>query len=219
MDYLKIRELYHSELAHHGIKGQRWGVRRFQNEDGTLTPAGRERYSKQFKRFADSMTFRGYRKDSFADQIDYLKDPDTGITYGFERSYNGDYSYLNNVKDKRRVPERSKEQLSKGINEAEKLSIKLQDEKLNDKFKDYIVDTLSKEDWFKKNFSKEETEELRKELRLHAVMEDINYTNGNHRGFTLWFDPGDSTPVGDHAICIEVNGDGKLLNKEVRLEG
>ena len=27
-------------LAHHGIKGQRWGVRRYQNPDGTLTPDG-----------------------------------------------------------------------------------------------------------------------------------------------------------------------------------
>lgn len=34
-------------LAHHGIKGQRWGVRRFQNEDGSLTPAGVERYGKR----------------------------------------------------------------------------------------------------------------------------------------------------------------------------
>ena len=32
-------------LMHHGIKGQKWGVRRFQNEDGTLTTAGKERYS------------------------------------------------------------------------------------------------------------------------------------------------------------------------------
>lgn len=31
-------------LMHHGIKGQRWGVRRFQNEDGSLTNAGRKRY-------------------------------------------------------------------------------------------------------------------------------------------------------------------------------
>ncbi len=35
---------FSSELYHHGIKGQKWGVRRFQNPDGTLTVAGRERY-------------------------------------------------------------------------------------------------------------------------------------------------------------------------------
>lgn len=32
-------------LKHHGIKGQRWGVRRYQNKDGTLTNAGKKRYS------------------------------------------------------------------------------------------------------------------------------------------------------------------------------
>ena len=32
-------------LYHHGIKGQKWGVRRFQNKNGSLTPAGKERYS------------------------------------------------------------------------------------------------------------------------------------------------------------------------------
>ena len=32
------------ELCHHGIKGQKWGVRRFQNKDGSLTPAGEKRY-------------------------------------------------------------------------------------------------------------------------------------------------------------------------------
>lgn len=31
-------------LEHHGIKGQKWGVRRFQNPDGTLTKAGQKRY-------------------------------------------------------------------------------------------------------------------------------------------------------------------------------
>ena len=33
------------ELYHHGIKGMRWGVRRFQNKSGSLTPAGKKRYS------------------------------------------------------------------------------------------------------------------------------------------------------------------------------
>ena len=34
----------YTELYHHGIKGQKWGVRRFQNKDGSLTPAGQKRY-------------------------------------------------------------------------------------------------------------------------------------------------------------------------------
>ena len=33
-----------NELYHHGIKGMKWGVRRFQNEDGSLTTAGKKRY-------------------------------------------------------------------------------------------------------------------------------------------------------------------------------
>ena len=37
--------IYNDELYHHGIKGQKWGVRRFQNEDGSLTPAGERRYN------------------------------------------------------------------------------------------------------------------------------------------------------------------------------
>ena len=31
-------------LAHHGILGMKWGVRRYQNKDGSLTPEGRKRY-------------------------------------------------------------------------------------------------------------------------------------------------------------------------------
>lgn len=40
-----VKQYYGSELYHHGIKGQKWGVRRYQNEDGTLTEEGKERYS------------------------------------------------------------------------------------------------------------------------------------------------------------------------------
>lgn len=42
MDYLNFKELCHT-----GIKGMKWGVRRFTNEDGSLTPEGKKRYAKE----------------------------------------------------------------------------------------------------------------------------------------------------------------------------
>lgn len=35
--------MYENEIYHHGIKGMRWGIRRFQNRDGTLTNIGKRR--------------------------------------------------------------------------------------------------------------------------------------------------------------------------------
>lgn len=43
-------------LIHHGVKGQKWGVRRYQYADGTLTPAGKKRYSGQTS--SAGMTFK-----------------------------------------------------------------------------------------------------------------------------------------------------------------
>lgn len=37
--------MHYDELYHYGVKGQKWGVRKYQNADGSLTPRGRKRYN------------------------------------------------------------------------------------------------------------------------------------------------------------------------------
>ena len=43
---IKIAELTDNHLEHHGIKGQKWGIRRYQNEDGTLKHPKKEKKQK-----------------------------------------------------------------------------------------------------------------------------------------------------------------------------
>ena len=43
-DYLAYRIKYSDELYHYGVKGQKWGIRRYQNPDGSLTDEGYARY-------------------------------------------------------------------------------------------------------------------------------------------------------------------------------
>ena len=63
MNYYGYEFIRESDLTHHGIKGQKWGIRRFQNEDGSLTPAGRRRTQrlakKDAKEFARAKMYYG----------------------------------------------------------------------------------------------------------------------------------------------------------------
>lgn len=49
-------------LAHHGIKGQKWGLRRFQNPDGSLTPEGEARYGKSVRKLQKKAVNKVYKE-------------------------------------------------------------------------------------------------------------------------------------------------------------
>lgn len=51
MDKLKLT--HYNELYHWGVKGMKWGVRRYQNKDGSLTKAGQRRYDRDLRERQD----------------------------------------------------------------------------------------------------------------------------------------------------------------------
>ena len=68
-------------LEHHGIKGQKWGIRRYQNADGTLTDAGKSRYNKEIQRNNQK------KKKDRADE-DSLRDPSRWVSEDLNRAKN-----------------------------------------------------------------------------------------------------------------------------------
>lgn len=51
--YIATDRFGNYDLAHHGIMGQKWGVRRYQDKNGSLTEAGKKHYSRQIDRRID----------------------------------------------------------------------------------------------------------------------------------------------------------------------
>ncbi len=108
------------ELYHHGIKGQRWGIRRYQNKDGTLTNDGQKRYLKeQYIRKAVGEYSRQYNKASrMSDEAD-AKWSEAKALYA-KTGKNAVTRILNNIRNKTAITE----EYSKVYNEASNMSDK-----------------------------------------------------------------------------------------------
>ena len=101
------------ELRHYGVKGMKWGVRRFQNKDGSLTPSGKKRYRDDdivIKKGSRYRHISGKREINLNDKETYLYDPNNKHD---KKVYEGAYSmYI----------ERGKGYADKYIHEYENLS-------------------------------------------------------------------------------------------------
>lgn len=85
-------------IAHYGIKGQSWGVRRFQNEDGTLTEEGKKRYG-YYDKPDGTKDYNRINKDAANDAREYAR----------AKAYYGDGAGTRRKKIKNQISERMKD--------------------------------------------------------------------------------------------------------------
>ena len=86
-------------LVHHGILGQKWGVRRYQNSDGSYTEAGKKRYSQGVYNYKEADKYANYlnKQGKYAHRYSTYSHPGSLPKFHVEE-YNGD---PNNLKDRK----------------------------------------------------------------------------------------------------------------------
>lgn len=130
-----MRKIYIDELYHHGTKGMKWGVRRYQNKDGSLTAKGKKRYARDAREQGyskrDSETGKYYkqskkkgREDLEVDASRYVKEDitrskrlveETGRMTGEIKRAN-DNAIRNKPKEKMDLSNMSDQELRERIN-------------------------------------------------------------------------------------------------------
>lgn len=96
---------HYAELYHFGIKGQKHGVRRWQNEDGSLTPAGYEHYGytkRDIKSLRKSYNEHAFDADKF--RANKIKSANTALEYTKQaKKYNQKITDLEGAKEKNKA--------------------------------------------------------------------------------------------------------------------
>lgn len=167
MNYYGVAWSFRDSLTHYGIKGQRWGIRRFQYENGSYTPEGKERYYKDYD--------RGVKKGK------YDNDPELRDLYAMEQKEISDRakkvwsSYSDQIQNNSRLLSKKDKALLGKLKSGEMLS---------EKEKAGLIKTyrsLSKQngkvydDYFKKSDHAKEDEVAKRLLEGLETCSDLDY--------------------------------------------
>ena len=157
-------------LMHHGILGMRWGIRRYQNEDGSLTPEGEKRYltNKGFRRKINSQNVEEKWKhdESLYDENGYLTDKGAKL-------YNKNKKFRRMIDVKRQKEEKERrtitsEQLASMSNqEVAELALRLNNEIRIKENLDKLVRTVPKT-------PSEKVKEFVKTVAVDTAMKTVN---------------------------------------------
>lgn len=89
-EYVITRMPDSEELYHHGVKGMKWGVRKYQNSDGTLTDNGKNRVSKEYRKYlnkAHKDLNKGYSKRYYKAYNKAANDMNNGLIDRYNKEY------------------------------------------------------------------------------------------------------------------------------------
>lgn len=145
-----MEEKLNNDLEHSGTKGMKWGVRRYQNEDGTLTEAGKKRYAKDTASLSDKEKKR------------YVTDANKWVSQDIDRTEKVVSKTADLSRDLKKFPENSiKNHKKKRVN-LDEMSDKEMREKINRELMERQYNDLFTED-----------KSLKGKQRAAAVLEGV----------------------------------------------
>ena len=124
---------YTNYLEHHGIKGQKWGIRRYQNTDGTLTAEGRKRlgYGERKSRTDQNRRRKATKNAKTAEQEraelrEYIRDHPKKITK-YRKSLTQDDvdAIMKNIEFDRKLKDIRQDEINRGFNSIKNTGTKI----------------------------------------------------------------------------------------------
>lgn len=201
-------DIYSEELYHHGILGQKWGVRRYQNEDGSYTEEGKRRYANNQAGRANQ--YYDYYENA---KKDVLKDYGDGTVQGFNKWYKETY-----------VPYMKKNDRQKDIVESKHLVDRIVTNRLKEA---YLNDYGGLNEFYRDRYAKMTHDAVRNNV-IWASVGTAVAAGGTGGGFFVLTDPkqariayekhdrlinSKNTPIGDYLNSYSKAGKSGKMQK------